>query len=72
MCTSSKIKTLLLPGLLAMKLILSFKSLMSSTLLCDAASISVISNTGSHPRVVAIILAKEVFPTPLGPENRYA
>ena len=45
---------------------------MSSTLLCEAASISVISKTGSQPRVVAIILAKEVFPTPLGPENRYA
>ena len=71
-CTSSKINTLFLPGLLAIKLILSFNSLMSSTLLWEAASISVISKTGSQPKVVAIILASEVLPTPLGPENKYA
>ena len=55
-----------------MKLTLSLSSLTSSTLLWDAASISVISNTGSHPIVVAIIRANEVLPTPLGPENKYA
>ena len=72
MCTSSKIKTLFLPGLLAIKLIDSFNSLISSTLLFEAASISVISKTGSQPSSTAIILANEVLPTPRGPENRYA
>ena len=72
MWTSSKINTLFFPGLLAIKFTLSFISRMSSTLLCDAASISDMSKIGSQPSCKAIILANDVLPTPLGPEKRYA
>ena len=69
-CTSSKINILFFPGDVAIKFTLSFISLISSTLLWDAASISDTSKIGSHPSSLAIILASEVFPTPFGPEKR--
>ena len=73
MCTSSIIYTLYFPiwgGILTW----SIKFLMSSTLLLDAPSSSKIlySELLLSLTSVAKILAHVVFPTPLGPQKRYA